>query len=153
MFNREEQDACREGQGSFKTRYSRVQTGRARELDVICLTFPQKQFHKGLGSFVPHRPPLTSVCQLLLMLLGDHILYWRFCCVYCMPVSHQLHIHLSTCVQKHSKAGIPRDFAGQPHRDGHSGICTPRCLVQRRVCCMFAIWLRLLSESALPCKH
>lgn len=38
MFIREEQDACREGQGSNKTRYGSVQMRAARELDVICPT-------------------------------------------------------------------------------------------------------------------
>ena len=42
MFIREEQDACREGQGSYNTRYGSVLIKGARELDVICLTLLQK---------------------------------------------------------------------------------------------------------------
>lgn len=39
MFIREEQDACREGQGSYKTRYGRVPSeGQATQVDVLCLT-------------------------------------------------------------------------------------------------------------------
>lgn len=38
MFIREEQDACREGQGSYKTRYGSAQMRGTREVDVICLT-------------------------------------------------------------------------------------------------------------------
>lgn len=38
MFIREEQDACREGQGSYKTRYGSVQMRGTTEVDVICLT-------------------------------------------------------------------------------------------------------------------
>lgn len=65
MFIREEQDACREGQGSYKTRYGSAQMRGTRELDVICLTYLQKQFHKGLGLFVsccPSRSPFVSCC-------------------------------------------------------------------------------------------
>lgn len=39
MFIREEQDACKEGQGSYKTRYggALIMGKGRRELDVICL--------------------------------------------------------------------------------------------------------------------